>query len=218
MRHTSSSSAAINLTRAVLTGCAKQLRQAIDAGADPNALFHDGTTPLMLAAQEGSAECVKLLLPLSDPLRRNSLGLTALMAAAEAGKDWCLELLLPFSEPDQTDLRGRTALHFAAARNNSESARILLALCDANARDIRGHTPLFAAASRGCCACAKLLLPATRNLADDQGNTAAAVARQRGFGDLASSIESFYVQNEKSNIAEAVSGCSNPDRRIRVKL
>ena len=60
----------------------------IDRGADLNAGSPNGTTALMMAAQYGSEDSVKLLLSRgADPKRRSQLDLNAVDFARKAGRD-----------------------------------------------------------------------------------------------------------------------------------
>ena len=58
-------------------------------------LTHDQA--LIRAAGEGHAECVQLLIPVSNPCARNS---RALSSAVVSGNQRCVDLLLPVSEPN----------------------------------------------------------------------------------------------------------------------
>lgn len=68
---------------------------------------------LMHAARNGHEDCVKLLLPRSDPLARDSDGCSALMWAARLGHRNCVSLLLPLSDPWAQTPQGN-ARHLAA--------------------------------------------------------------------------------------------------------
>ena len=61
----------------------------IQAGANVNAVQHEGATPLYYAAMRGHVECVKLLLQanaaVDTQLSAYKPGFTALMIAAEEG-------------------------------------------------------------------------------------------------------------------------------------
>lgn len=60
----------------------------LDRGAAVDAESPNGTTPLMMAAQYGSEDSLRLLLKHgADPKRRNQLGLTATDFARSAGRD-----------------------------------------------------------------------------------------------------------------------------------
>jgi ankyrin repeat protein len=71
-----------------------------------------GTTALMLAARLGRTACLRVLVPLSDPLAVAKQGYSALVIAAQ--RMWpavdCVEALLPLSSPLETDSNGGTAL------------------------------------------------------------------------------------------------------------
>lgn len=60
-----------------------------------DAAMHKGSYPLRVAAEHGDIDCVKMLLPLSDP---KALGSMALVWAARSGKADCVRLLLPVSD------------------------------------------------------------------------------------------------------------------------
>ena len=65
-----------------------------DRGADLNAASPNNTTPLMMAAQYGSEDSVRLLLDRgADPGRRNMKGLGAADFAKLAGRDNLAERL-----------------------------------------------------------------------------------------------------------------------------
>lgn len=59
-------------------------------------LTHDQA--LIRAAGEGHAECVQLLIPVSNPCARNSM---ALSSAVVSGNQRCVDLLLPVSDPNE---------------------------------------------------------------------------------------------------------------------
>ena len=56
------------LLRAAHDGNLPELQKALTLGADPHTLAPAKMTPLLIAARNGHADCVSLLLPLSDPL------------------------------------------------------------------------------------------------------------------------------------------------------
>jgi ankyrin repeat protein len=123
----------------------------LKSGADPNAPYGDGETPLMTAARTGSVDAVKMLLTFG-----------ASVAAREA---W----------------RGETALMWAAAENHAAVVKLLVELkADVNARSVHyefskltggnggiihdrsegGLTPLFFAARQGATEAAVVLIEA----------------------------------------------------------
>ncbi|WP_167040747.1 ankyrin repeat domain-containing protein [Burkholderia sp. Ax-1724] len=110
-----------------------------------------GRTPLILAAQTGSVECVRLLLPTSEPNAMDSDGRTALMWAAKeanAGAVECLKALLPASDAGKKDRRGKTALHLAASGGWPEAVELLAPLSDPLAVDKEGKSAFDLALER----------------------------------------------------------------------
>ena len=81
---------------------------------DPDGKDNEGKTPLMLAAQRGHLEVVKLLLQTEkvDLDGKDSEGKTPLIWACEKGKLEVVELLLKTGkvDPDRKDYGGRTPL------------------------------------------------------------------------------------------------------------
>ena len=94
---------------------------------------------------------------------------------------------------------GHTALHWCAAKGHTDAVRWLLSVgASAAQRNESGSTSLHAAASNGQTECAKVLfqeelavLGACPLLAvrDSDGRTAAAIARERGYAELATLLE-----------------------------
>jgi uncharacterized protein len=79
-------------------------------------------------------------------------------------------------------------LHSAASTRNLEAARLLLEHgAPVNARQQGGWVPIHAAALNGDRAMVQLLLKhgADPNIANDEGKTAAMVAREKGHGEIA---------------------------------
>ena len=102
--------------------------EALEAGADPNALSREGCSPLMAASGAGNADMARLLLERGAlPGLRGAGGRNAAFFAAREGSVECLELLgkagLGIDEPccDQ----GWTAL-MCAVREGHEAAGMFL--------------------------------------------------------------------------------------------
>jgi len=90
-------------------------------------------TVLMLAAIEGAAECVKLLLPKSRPDEQDEEGRTALTLALQSG--WpgapdAIRALLAVSDPNKEKTSGENALFTAVGRGDAEFVRFLFPLCE----------------------------------------------------------------------------------------
>lgn len=113
---------------------------------------------LVLAAKNGHAECVKLLIPVSDPKAHGSL---ALSHAASNGHLECVKLLIPVSSPKANDSR---ALHIASMDGHAECVKILIPVSDPMADDSRA---LRSAASGGHAECIMFLIPVSNTKAED---------------------------------------------------
>jgi ankyrin repeat protein len=130
--------------------------------ADVNAFAPDGHTPLGLAAFFARPSTVRLLL---------ARGADVTVAARN---------------PMQVQ-----PLHAAVAGRSAEVVELLLACApDVNARQQVGYTPLMGAASSGREDLVQLLLrhAADRSLVAEDGQTAAAVAREHGHATLADTL------------------------------
>ena len=118
-------------------------------------------TPLHLAAAEGHAEVVELLLRASAaPDAKDYGGSTPLHAAARGGHlETARALLAHDARPSPMNDAGDTPLHEAARGGHHEVARLLLDhAADPNARGQCGGTPLHVAAGAGQRDVAELLL------------------------------------------------------------
>lgn len=100
----------------------------LQRGVDPNAtLLGVGTTALMLAAQAGHDDAVKILLRASAKLDpQNDRGETALILAAAAGKKDVVKLLLQAgADPSIADQNGKTALDHAIQNRHGDTRKEL---------------------------------------------------------------------------------------------
>ena len=118
----------------------------LGCGANPRAADAHGGTALMYAAWEGDAECVKLLMPLSDLKASSKIGRTPLMFATVRCNAACMELLLPESDANEPDGDGLTPLMVAVMGNNISGVDLLLPSSSPGAVDQRGKTALILAA------------------------------------------------------------------------
>lgn len=143
----------------------------------------ENSMALRMAAKNGHHECVKLLIPVSNPANCFS----ALAAAASWGRLECVVLLLPFSD-ESADFSSAlflaisgghidcaqalipalgpkdsfNSLAFAAFHGHVEGVKLLIPISDAEARSCA----LRRAAARGNDECVKLLLPVSGPLGD----------------------------------------------------
>ena len=103
-------------------------------------------TPLVAAARyDASVECMQILLPLSDPLRRGFQKTTPLILAAHGAAAHSAELvrlLLPVSDPLATRIDGTTALHCAINSKQEEIVALLLPHSDLQHRSSSGRSIL----------------------------------------------------------------------------
>jgi uncharacterized protein len=104
-------------------------RMLIAAGANINARTRLGDlTPLFMAAKNGSASILSLMLDAkADPNTANANGTTPLMLAAASGKSDAVKLLLDRgADVNAKDLtNGQTSLMFAAALGRADAIRLL---------------------------------------------------------------------------------------------
>lgn len=135
--------------------------------ADPNiriCIREKESTALHLAADEGNAECVALLLAKgADAKVKNHRGFTPLHLAARTSNLECVELLLRDgnADPNSEDFDHRTPLHAAISKSDS-AFDIIEALvswgANVNAKDVYGFTALHLAALDGLAHCVELLI------------------------------------------------------------
>jgi hypothetical protein len=174
----------------IVRGSEAGVRRALAWGVSPEALNdwstsdeNEGASALTTAARAGHAPVVRLLLDRgADPNRADGYGHLPLHRAVAAGHAQVVQLLLDHrADPRATDLNGDTALHWAAARARADLIDRLVDLgLDVNARGYGGATPLHKVRSTRDLAATEQLLRrgADRSLRDDEGRTAADLARR----------------------------------------
>ncbi|GAB1210639.1 hypothetical protein APSETT445_009434 [Aspergillus pseudonomiae] len=144
------------LHRAALYGHESVLGVLISAGADASIADSAGLTPLHLAAMEGHARLVTLLLgsPTGSGVNINMTtreGETALHLAVKHHRPEVVQVLLCPTrrhalQVDAQDWLGRTALHLACERNRRDLVEMLVqAGAQLEIRDLEGQTPLHTA-------------------------------------------------------------------------
>jgi ankyrin repeat protein len=154
----------------ICRGGTQPIREALDAGWDPNSRAPDGFTALALACFFNNGGAVELLLPLVRDIN----------ARAE--------------NPQQV-----AAIHAAAAaRSNDAVESLLRAGADPNLPQQGGFRPLHTAAQNGDLVMTGLLLLAGANpaLPADNGKFAADFAREAGHVWLAERLEAFNTGRE----------------------
>jgi ankyrin repeat protein len=158
-------------------GDAARLAEYIELDANPNHVStdkeFDSATPTIVAVQDNSIECVRLLLACSD-IERNRAdkwGWTPLHHAAWLGFPDCVEALLDArADPGCRCTAGSTPLHYAAASDKSEPLRLLLHHDSRllGARDRAGLTALQLAERAGASECVSALLEAQAESVEEQ--------------------------------------------------
>jgi ankyrin repeat protein len=147
-------------SKALRSGDARQLREALDHGAPTNARDAAGTTPLMRAAVYGDLASVRLLIERgADVNATNAAGATALMRASSNYEKTRL-LLEHGAKVNTRSALGNTPLMLAARPWNSHKTVSLLLKhgADAKATNDFGATALMAAAAGGDAESVRLLL------------------------------------------------------------
>ena len=129
---------------------------------------------LRIAAHNGHAECVKLLITFPPQKADNS---AVLAAAAHNGHAECVKLLIPFSDPKANASK---ALRFAAHNGHAECVRLLVPFSDPKAQNSQA---LRNAIAKGHPECARLLAP----VSDPLIGMVEAVARLASISDESAS-------------------------------
>jgi ankyrin repeat protein len=144
----------------------RQIKALLDEGVSASAEGPDGITPLMVAAETGSLDAMKMLIDRgADVNARNTYGSTALMWSVTDLKK--VRLLLDHGADVNVAARsGRTALIIASFANPSaEVVRMLLAKgANVAVMDQRKVTPLNAATFGNDTATVRLLLDASADV------------------------------------------------------
>jgi len=134
--------------------------QALLAVSNPNAVCSMGRDALMHAAARGEADCVRWLIPVSNPSRTTpEMGHDALWLAVDDGKGSmeCALALLPVSDARRLNRFGESLLIRLALGKNEGWLRALVSSCDVTTQDHDGRTALDWAIDRGLWENAELL-------------------------------------------------------------
>ena len=129
--------------------------------ADVQAIDDDGSTALMLAAENGNVSCIEALLGRNaDVQAASNDGRTALMFAARNGHVSCIETLVGHNADVQVaDGGGCTALMLAARNGHVSCIEALAGLSkDVRVADHDGRTALMCAAENGHVFCIEALV------------------------------------------------------------
>lgn len=152
--------------QAAREGDTKTLKEYLAVGEPVNATNARGDTLLCVAAYNGQADAVALILeqPKVDVEVRNRMGLTALSAAAFKGHvEIAKQLVKAKADPNAANDSGQTPLMFAALTGRTEMVKYLLeAGAKPTAKDKVGNTPASLARGQGAKELAELIEAATR--------------------------------------------------------
>lgn len=165
---------------------------------------NDGEMALTLAAREGKAETVKLLLEKGANANIGNLhNVLPLHLAAEKGDFETIELLSGATkEINAQDIEGRTILYYAVKSTKANVVEFFLDRgADANiSKDTTGKQPLHLAAELGVIEIVQLLVPVTENInaRDKKKSTALSLALYKGNRDV---VKYLLEQDADANIA-----------------
>jgi len=140
------------LGAAAATGDMDMMDLLLNHGLEVDSPGDDGTTPLMVAAeQDGTNALAKLLKAGAEVDAQNQAGETALIRAAKHDRPLALDMLHEErANMDVKDKDGKTALIWAAISGNTRSAIYLIDHgADLNAIDDKGETALTWAGDTG---------------------------------------------------------------------
>ncbi len=165
------------------------VRKALSEGAEANALFSQGNTPLIMAASQGHIEITRILLDHGAPLNQATpAGETALMKTAWSGDVAITKLLLSHGpQVNAQNQEGRTPLFYASIMGRYDIVTMLLDHgAQLNLTDQDGRTPLTAAAWNNHQTIVKLLLShgADPNHKDRDGWTPTMFAAFEGHAEV----------------------------------
>ncbi len=151
------------LVEAAMRGDTAEVRSLLDAGADVNAAYGDGSTALHWAAGNGDLELTRLLLDAGarvDAATRIG-SMTPLFMAAKSGEAAVIETLLAVgASANEANDNGTTVLMSAAASGSVEAVGALIeARADVNAtEETNGQTALMFAATLNRAEAIKVLI------------------------------------------------------------
>lgn len=196
-----------DLLMAARRGDSAGIRQALAAGADPNATptreSADQRTPLIAAATAPDLGGLRALIAAGATVNRVAAGLTALLAATRdsyAGRiEAVMTLLANGADANLADDADNTPLHFAALTREAGIAQSLL---DAGARldavNREGMTPLALACEAGNWGVAEFLLKRGAH-ADLEGATPALLFAAAVEGDDPRGVKLLLKARAKIN-------------------
>ncbi|ESU38340.1 Serine/threonine protein kinase [Giardia duodenalis] len=172
------------LMQSVRRGNKEGLRELIENSQGFGAKNASGMTALMIAAECGNLDAVRLLLPL-EANKRCNCGRTALMYAAKNAQLAAAKELLAV-EAGKRDKSGKSALMLAAEGGSAELVA-LLAGYECKLKNQSGMTALMIAVKKGFISAVEILAEHEKGIVDNAGRTALSHAirfKQRPVIDL----------------------------------
>ncbi|NWJ10085.1 ASB3 protein, partial [Crypturellus undulatus] len=143
-------------------GCAESVSTLLGAGADPNEVTAEESTPLFLAVEKGHTDIVKLLLQHGANVngRHTWAGWSSLHGASSEGHIEIIKILMEKgADKEYENDSGITPLFIAAQYGMLESLRMLISYgANVNCQAKDKATPLLIAAQEGHAKCVELLL------------------------------------------------------------
>lgn len=143
------------LVESARRGRLSDVTHLLSLGADP--LFEESHA-LRVAAANGHTQCVKRLIPPSNPKDGDS---KALCSAAENGHADCVQLLIPVCDPKA---KNSIAIYLAASHGRTECVGLLVPFSDFQNGSL-GCLALTRATEVGDLESVKLLIPVSESLA-----------------------------------------------------
>lgn len=202
------------LVNAVIKNNSQELEKFLKKGGSPDAVDKKGMPVLVIAAQRGREELVKLLLRYganpnrSIPQKRKEIsGGTALIAAAGNGSTSIVKRLLSHeADVNQADHQGFTPLMSASYKGNEVVVKKLLEKGAAtDDSDHEGFTALMYAANAGKAGVVNILLQhgANPESKDRYSKTAHDYANERKHAQTLKILKKAMIQNMRKTNSNA---------------
>ncbi|XP_064464760.1 death-associated protein kinase 1-like [Ornithodoros turicata] len=148
---------------------------------DTEMIDDDGNTKLLIEAEEGNVEAVKIHLSHSSVCFTDEGENTALHWSARKGHTNLVKLLIPFyTSVDVINVNRMTPMHVCASNGHLDIVKLLLLRSRLSSRDKGGRTPLDLACESGAVDIVNFLLPHSfPNMGDGFGYTCCAFSAKR---------------------------------------